>query len=200
MSARRTRLEVLRLLGEREAEVGWLLSTDAPPGAQQTMHTLAGLGLVELADANTRAQLSVQAGRPLLWAARLSTAGHDVLSYLQAFPVSTVHADIPVEGETAVELRPSQMDALRVYVSLAPVLRTPPADGLVERVRRAYFDRPHNRWQLALTSEQIESVAYAFYLRGVSGSVAEANAFARKYGVAVKVDPSTGRPAAVRMP
>ncbi|MGV9632434.1 DUF6417 family protein [Streptomyces sp. NPDC003487] len=85
------------------------------------------------------------------------------------------------------------MDALRVYTNLAPVLRVAPADGLVDRVRTAYFDRPGNRWRMTLTTAQIDSVAYAFYLRALSGSVAEANWFAREYGITYR---STGQPAA----
>ncbi|MEV0982662.1 DUF6417 family protein [Streptomyces sp. NPDC049915] len=81
-----------------------------------------------------------------------------------------------------------------------PVLRVPPADGLVERVRTAYFDRPGSRWRMTLTVEQIDSVAYAFHLRALSGSVAEANWFVREYGVTHRADPSTGRPVAVRSP
>ncbi|MFF9819411.1 DUF6417 family protein [Streptomyces sp. NPDC014006] len=90
------------------------------------------------------------------------------------------------------------MDALRVYANLASVLRIPPAEGLVERVRTAYFDRPGNRWRMTLTTEQIDSVAYAFYLRALSGSVAEANWFAREYGVACRAEAATGRRGAVR--
>jgi hypothetical protein len=41
-------------------------------------------------------------------------------------------------------------------------------------VRTAHFDRPNNRWRMTLAKEQVEMVAYAFYLRA-SGSVAEAN-------------------------
>ncbi|MFF9819403.1 DUF6417 family protein [Streptomyces sp. NPDC014006] len=80
------------------------------------------------------------------------------------------------------------------------VRRVAPADGLVERVRTAHFDRPGNRWRMTLTAEQIDSVAYAFHLRALSGSVAEANWLARDYGVTYRVDPSTGRAGAVRPP
>ncbi|MEU8473133.1 DUF6417 family protein [Streptomyces sp. NPDC029006] len=68
-------------------------------------------------------------------------------------------------------------------MSLAPVLRVPPADGLVERLGTAHFDRPGNRWRMMLTTEQVDSVAYAFYLRRFSSSIAEANRFARGYSV-----------------
>ncbi|MGV9626524.1 DUF6417 family protein [Streptomyces sp. NPDC003487] len=94
-------------------------------------------------------------------------------------------------------MRPAQMDALRVYTHLGPVLRVVPADGLVERVRTAYFDRPGNRWRMTLTTAQIDSVAYAFYLHALRGSIAEANWFAREYGVIYQVDQASGRPGAV---
>ncbi|MEU6366571.1 DUF6417 family protein [Streptomyces sp. NPDC046931] len=70
--------------------------------------------------------------------------------------------------------------------------RVPPADGLAKRVRTAYFDRPGNRWPLRLNAEQIESVAYAFHLPSMGGSVAEANRFGRAYGVAFRADRATG--------
>ncbi|WP_333492471.1 DUF6417 family protein [Streptomyces camelliae] len=91
-----------------------------------------------------------------------------------------------------MELRPAEMDALRVYVGAAERLRVPPAEGLLERVRTATFDGPANRWSLCLTEKQMESVAYAFYLRALCGSVAEAIRFAREYGVVVHGDRSTG--------
>ncbi|GGW13588.1 hypothetical protein GCM10018980_16730 [Streptomyces capoamus] len=42
------------------------------------------------------------------------------------------------------------MDALRVYVRIAALLRVPPTEGLAERVRTAYFERPGNRWSLLM--------------------------------------------------
>ncbi|MFD5589426.1 DUF6417 family protein [Streptomyces sp. NPDC127063] len=200
MNTRQSRLDVLHSLRERETRsgYGWALSTDVPPGLQQSLQTAAAQGLVELADREIRAELSAHEGRPVLWAARLSPQGHDVLTYLDASPDPTPNCTPPSADEQVIELRPAQMDALRVYANLGPVLRVAPADGLVERVRTAYFDRPGNRWRMTLTTEQIDSVAYAFYLRALSGSVAEANWFARKYGVTYRVDPATGRPGAVR--
>ncbi|MGV9902406.1 DUF6417 family protein [Streptomyces sp. NPDC003388] len=90
-----------------------------------------------------------------------------------------------------IELRPSEMDLLRVYVRIGALLRAPPADGLVER-GCAYFDRPGNRWLLRLNAEQIESVAYAFYLRSMGGSVTEPNPCGRPYGGAFHADRATG--------
>ncbi|MFD5589332.1 DUF6417 family protein [Streptomyces sp. NPDC127063] len=185
MGERQTRLEVLRYLREREerSAYGWALSTEVQPRLQHSVQAAAAQGLAELADREMRAELSAHEGRPVLWAARLSPQGHDVLAYLQASPAPAPRSAPPEAGEQIVELRPSQMDALRVYVNLLPGLCVPPADGLVERVRTAHFDRPNNRWRMALTHEQIETVAYAFYLRAHSGSAAEANQFTREYGI-----------------
>lgn len=199
--SRQTRLEVLLLIREQQEKSphGWALSTEFQPAPQRSVVTAAGQGLIELADRETRAELSAYEGRPVRWAARLSAQGHDVLTYLQASPAPAPHSAAPVADEQVVELRPSQMDALRVYTTLAPTLRVPPADGLAERVRNAYFDRPNNRWRLALTAPQMETVAYAFYLRAITGSVAEANRFAREYGVTYRVDPTSGRHEVVRL-
>ncbi|MFF9212900.1 MULTISPECIES: DUF6417 family protein [unclassified Streptomyces] len=158
------------------------------------------MAIAHPADASLPENLTVAA---FLYAAAavagaVSPQGHDVLTYLDAAPDPAPNRTPPAADERVIELRPAQMDALRVCTSLAPTLRVPPADGLVERVRTAYFDRPGNRWRMTLTTAQIDSVAYAFYLRALSGSVAEANWFAREYGVTYRVDPSTGRPGAVR--
>lgn len=202
MGERQTRLEVLHRLREQQEKSphGWALSTESHPAPQRSVVTAAGQGLIELADRETRAELSAYEGRPVRWAARLSAQGHDVLTYLQASPVPAPHSVAQAADEQVVELRPSQMDALRVYAALAPTLRVPPTDGLVERVRNAYFDRPNNRWRLSLTPPQMETVAYAFYLRALTGSVAEANRFAREYGVTYRADAAAGRPGTVRLP
>ncbi|MFE9451612.1 DUF6417 family protein [Streptomyces sp. NPDC006739] len=84
----------------------------------------------------------------------------------------------------------------------------PGADGRAARVRKdrsaaagaagrgpggagahRVFDRPGNRWSLCLNAAQTGSVAYAFYLRSMAGSVAEVNQFARDYGVVFPVSP-----------
>ncbi|MER5430251.1 DUF6417 family protein [Streptomyces sp. NPDC002588] len=70
-----------------------------------------------------------------------------------------------------------------LFVGMAAELRTPPALGLVEQVCRAVPDRGAGRWQLYLTHEQMESAAYGFWLHQQTGSAAEANRFARGYGV-----------------
>ncbi|WP_181139555.1 DUF6417 family protein [Streptomyces sp. Ru71] len=195
MNKRWTQLEALRFLDEQEArsEHGWVLSTDVPPCHQQALEAAADNGLAELAGRDMRAELSAHEGRPVLWAARLTAHGHDVLAYAHASPAPAPHSEPPAAGKQLVRLRPAQMDALRVYISLSPTLRVPPADERVERVCTAYFDRPHNRWRLPLTTAQLESVAYAFHLRALTGSVAEANQFARDYGVAFRRDPAIGR-------
>ncbi|MEU1447654.1 DUF6417 family protein [Streptomyces mirabilis] len=59
----------------------------------------------------------------------------------------------------------------------------PPADGLAEQVRTASCDHGIKRWRLYLTPEQMESVAYGLWLHRMTGSAAEANRFAREYGV-----------------
>ncbi|MGW5433230.1 DUF6417 family protein [Streptomyces sp. NPDC004059] len=120
-------------------------------------------GLAEPADREMRAELSATEGRPILWAARLSPHGHYVLTYTGASPAPEPHQG-PADDET-----------------LGALLRVPPAEGLAERVRTACFDRAGNRWPLCLNSEHIESVAYAFHLRSMAGSVTEANRFAREY-------------------
>ncbi|MGW2492340.1 DUF6417 family protein [Streptomyces sp. NPDC001606] len=183
MRGRKAWLEALRVLrdGEGEAEWGWVLSGQLRPHQQQAVEAAAGQGLAEMADVLVRAELSAHAGRPVLWAARLTSYGHDVVTYTDASPVPV--RQCPAEGERLVELRPAEMDALRVYLSSGARLRVLPAAGLAERVRTACFDRARNRWALCLDEEQVESVAYAFYLRSMCGSTAEANRFARQYGV-----------------
>ncbi|MFI6359293.1 DUF6417 family protein [Streptomyces sp. NPDC050743] len=169
-----------------------MLSGDLRPNHQQGVESVAAQGLAELADREMRAELSAHEGRPILWAARLTPQGHDVLAYTDASPAPVVQLQGLVDGEQLIELRPAEMDALRVYMSVEARLRVPQAEGLAERVRTACFDRPGNRWQLCLTAEQIESVAYAFYLRSMGGSVAEANRFGREYGVVFHADRLTG--------
>ncbi|MEU1569501.1 DUF6417 family protein [Streptomyces mirabilis] len=59
----------------------------------------------------------------------------------------------------------------------------PPTDGLAEQVRAASCDHGIKRWRLYLTEEQMGSVAYGLWLHRMTGSAAEANRFAREYGV-----------------
>ncbi|MGW7824511.1 DUF6417 family protein [Streptomyces puniciscabiei] len=95
-----------------------------------------------------------------------------------------------------VELRRSEMDALRLYVYLGARLCVPPADGLEQKVRTAR--QLGNRWVLYLNKQQIASVAYAFYLRSVGDSGAEANRFGREYGVVFHPD-AGGSPRLMRL-
>ncbi|XES01575.1 hypothetical protein HEP87_55595 [Streptomyces sp. S1D4-11] len=77
---------------------------------------------------------------PVRRAARLTPYGHDTLAYGCSRP----RAEPPSGGEEAdrqvVELIPSQMAALRVFVGLADQLQVPLAGGLAEQVRAASCD------------------------------------------------------------
>ncbi|MGW4994885.1 DUF6417 family protein [Streptomyces mirabilis] len=178
-------LSVLEALYERgqAAGHGWTLDTELLPPHQQQVNALEIQGLIELASREDRAELSVLEGRPVRWAARLTPYGHDTLTYGCSRP----RAEPPPVGEEVnrqvVELIPSQMAALRVFVGLTGQLRVPPGDGLAEQVRTASCDHGIKRWRLYLTQEQMESVAYGLWLHRMTGSAAEANRFAREYGV-----------------
>ncbi|MER6560561.1 DUF6417 family protein [Streptomyces sp. NPDC001027] len=172
-------LETVRACEER-FEHGWVLDTGAAP-LRAAVRVLAGQGLVEEADRETRAELSAWEGRAVRWAVRLSAAGHDLLAYARTRPAPASSG--PGPRERLVELLPSQMAALRVFVALAGQLRQPPAPGLAEQVRAAVHDRSAGRWQLCLTREQMESVAYGFWLHRLTGSALEANRFGRDYAV-----------------
>ncbi|MER6789109.1 DUF6417 family protein [Streptomyces sp. NPDC000658] len=82
-----------------------------------------------------------------------------------------------------MELLPSQVTALRVFVGLAGQLTTTPAEGLAEQVRTAVHDRAAGRWRLMPTQEQMPSVAYGFWLHRLTGSAAEGNRFDRDYDI-----------------
>ncbi|MGW5433182.1 DUF6417 family protein [Streptomyces sp. NPDC004059] len=176
-------IETLRVLRDHEevAGHGWVLFGGLRPDHHKAVEMAAGQGLVELAGREMRAELSAYEGRPVVWAARLSGHGRDVLDYTEASPAPDRRPDEPAQGERLVELRRSEMDALRLYMHLGARLRVRPADGLEEKVRTAR--QLGTLWVLHLNDDQIESVAYAFYLRSVGGSAAEANRFGREYGV-----------------
>ncbi|MER6442177.1 DUF6417 family protein [Streptomyces sp. NPDC001185] len=184
-------LPVLEALCERGQAVGhgWTLEKEFLLLHQQQAGALVGQGLVELAGREDRAELSVLEGRPVRWAARLAPHGHDTLTYGRLRPRAEV---TPAETGVGrpVELIPSQMAALRVFVHLAGRLRIPPADGLAEQVRTASCDHGIKRWRLHLTEEQIASVAYGFWLHRMTGSAAEANRFLREYGAAYLPSPA----------
>lgn len=184
-------LEMLRDVGTARGQA-WVLFDDVSAGQRQAAEAAARRGLVEVAGQEALEELSVHEGRTVEWAARLTPEAHDALVYAQTTVVPNPWAE-PAQSERLVELRPSQMDVLRRYLSLTQQLRVPPAAGLAERVRTAYFDRSRSRWIMCLSEEQATSAAYAFFLHSVHGSVAEANRFAREYGTVYRADTSTGR-------
>jgi hypothetical protein len=165
---------------QQAADHGWALDWDLRP-VKQRVFNLAARGLTELAGREDRAALSAWEGRAVRWAARLTAPGHDLLLYNRLRPQPAAAA--PGPGLQRVELIASQMTALRLFTALADRLRVPPADGLAERVRTARRDTAVNRHVLHLSPEQMESVAYAFWLHRMSGSALEANRFARDYGI-----------------
>ncbi|MEH0557326.1 DUF6417 family protein [Streptomyces sp. B21-101] len=182
---------------ERAAEHGWALDWDLSP-VKQRVFNLAERGLTEFASREDRAALSAGEGRAVRWAARLTGPGHDLLLYSRFRPQPD--EGTPGPGLQRVELVPSQMTALRLFVALADRLRRPPADGLAERVHTARRDPAVNRHVLHFSPEQMECVAYAFWLHRMSRSALEANRFARDYGIThhpgPAADPPTHRPAA----
>jgi hypothetical protein len=80
-------LAALGALDERaRASVhGWVLDADVLPMKAQVCG-LADRGLVEIAGKEDRAELSAWEGTVVLWAARLSPAGHDLLLYTRSRP------------------------------------------------------------------------------------------------------------------
>ncbi|MGW2051998.1 DUF6417 family protein [Streptomyces sp. NPDC001858] len=163
---------------EEKLEHGWVLDTVAEP-LLPSVRGLAERGLVERADRETRAELSAWEGGAVGWAVRLSAAGHDLLAYARNRPDPAASRLEP--GQRLVELLPSQMAVLQVFVGTAGQLRTPPAPGLAQQVWAAVRDG--GRWRLYLTREQMESAAYGFWLHRLSGSASEANRFSREYAV-----------------
>ncbi|MFJ4790824.1 DUF6417 family protein [Streptomyces sp. NPDC088794] len=200
MGTRDERLAALELLGdgERAARHTWVVDGQAPDGLQQSVERLVSDGLAELAGRETRAELSVLLARPVRWAARLTPYGRDALIYARALSIPVPEGDEPASGERRVELQPAQMEAVRRFTSLAQ-LSVGPAAGLAERVRTATFSRTENRWRLVLTEEQIASVAYGLHLHRLTGSVTEANRFAREYDVVYRPCPDTRKPTAARL-
>lgn len=161
---------------------GWVLDADVLSMKQQA-RGLADRGLVEIAGREDRAELSAWEGTVVLWAARLSPAGHDLLLDARSRPRPGNAVEEPGTGRRLVKLRPSQMAALRLFLGLAGQLRVPVAAGLAEQARTARCDHGARRWLLYLTDEQMESVAYGFWLHRMTGSAMEANHFARDYGI-----------------
>ncbi|WP_067136698.1 DUF6417 family protein [Streptomyces yokosukanensis] len=200
MRGRKSWLEAMRVLRhlEKDAEWGWVLVGELLPRHQRAAQAAAEQGLVELAGRETRAELSAYEDRPVRWAARLSPQGHDVLTFTDAGPAPASRHEGLAGGEMLIELYRAELEALSLYVHLAGRLRVPPAEGLADRVRTAR--QLGNRWSLWLTPDQIESVAYAFYLRSMGGCATQASRFAREYGLAFLMDPSEGCPRLTRLP
>ncbi|WP_329536778.1 DUF6417 family protein (plasmid) [Streptomyces sp. NBC_01450] len=191
-------LSVLETLCERgqAAGHGWTLDTELLLSHQQQVNVLESQGLVELAGREVRAELSVLESRPVRWAARLTSYGHDTLAYGQSRPRAEPPPGEAPPDRQPVELIPSQMTALRVFVGLTGQLRVPPADGLGEQVRMASCDHGIKPWRLYLTQEQMVSVAYGLWLHRMTGSAAEANRFGREYGVVYSPARASDNPSA----
>ncbi|MEV6532825.1 DUF6417 family protein [Streptomyces sp. NPDC051639] len=196
-------LPVLEALYERgqAAGHGWTLDTEFLLLHQQHAGALASHGLVELAGREDRAELSVLEGRPVRWAARLTPHGRDALTYGRLRPRADRR---PVEAAVGrvVELIPSQMVALRMFISLTGQLQVPLAAGLAEKVRTATCDHGIKRWRIHLTEDQIASAAYGFWLHRMTGSAAEANRFTREYDATYSPPSLDGRqpPTAATVP
>ncbi len=105
-------LAALGVLDERaRASVyGWVLAADVLSVKQQ-VRGLADRGLVEIAGREDRAELSAWEGTVVLWAARLSPAGHDLLLYARTRPRPGNAVEEPDAGRRLVKLMPSQMAA-----------------------------------------------------------------------------------------
>ncbi|MFJ6725933.1 DUF6417 family protein [Streptomyces sp. NPDC091281] len=202
MSERTERVDTLSALREREsaAEHGWVLGEECAPPFRLAVEAAAAKGLVELADQAVREELSARGPGPVRWAARLSPQGHDVLTYAATVPSPAPPPVVLEPGELLVELWPAQMESVRVYLAMRERQGVVPAPGFEERVRAAHFDRAANRWLVPLNAAQVDSVAYALFLRSGTGMVGEANRFAREYGVIYTADKSTGRVHASRFP
>ncbi|MDX3119250.1 MULTISPECIES: DUF6417 family protein [Streptomyces] len=160
---------LLQAVAERQeaAGHGWALDWDLRP-VKQRVFNLAARGLVELAGREDRAELSAWEGRAVQWAARPTPCGHTLLLYSCLRPQPD--PDAPGPGLRRVELIPAQMTAVRLFVALTGRLRVPPADGLADRVRGARGEAGTNRHVLYLSQDQMESVAYGFWLHKLSGS------------------------------
>nr|WP_237551632.1 DUF6417 family protein [Streptomyces sp. SID8367] len=140
------------------------------------------LGLLSEASAEELAELAARAGRPALWAVRLTADGWDVLQY--AHRRSSPPAVAPPEpGLQKVALHRSELDVLKRFIALGESLRCVPEEGLDAAVEAARFDPPSNRWIVYVDGPQMKSMARAYFLERHSGSAAPANRFARIYGV-----------------
>lgn len=177
----------------RASTHGWV--TETLGLSHDSVVQLVAAGLAEWADPVQRAELSAYAGTGIAWAARPSSAGHDILLYSEArncpAPQPSPEPEQPGPGQVEVALLPSEMTMVQFYLGLADRLQYPPAAGLDKAVCTARFRKEANRWLLHVTSEQIASIAYAFYLEGHWGHVTAANRFCRNYGIMHRPKTST---------
>ncbi|MEU7649951.1 DUF6417 family protein [Streptomyces huasconensis] len=163
---------------------------------ERTMAPLVELGLAEEASREDRAEISAKAGHPVRWAVRLTDDGWDALTYarVRAAPDTAT----PGPGLKTVLLRPSELEAVRRYLALNGRLRQGPAPGLEAAAEAARFDSATNRWTLHVNEEQMQSMARAFFLERLEGSIAPANRFARTYGMTYPPRPIDFIPTALR--
>jgi hypothetical protein len=110
------RIAVLEELDERQraSQHHWVVDEEGHLPCRRDVETVVGEGLAELADRETRAELSAYAARPVHWAARLTGHGRDVLVFARSRALAEPEVYSPTPGEQLVELRPAQMVALRV--------------------------------------------------------------------------------------
>ena len=103
MKNRDKRLAALEMLdeAERAARHGWVLDDQVPAGFQQSAEPVLRQGLAELADRDTRAELSARVSRPVRWAARLTSYGRDVLVFARALPLPAPDLDEPRKASGA---------------------------------------------------------------------------------------------------
>ncbi len=121
---------------------------------------------------------------PPQWAARLTPEGHDTLVHFparQATSPSPRPAHETPETAREVELRPTAMEAVRLYLSLADDLRRRPVPGLADAVRAAQRADSGSGWRLYLTGPQMDSVAYALWLEARARSAGPTHRLAQKY-------------------
>ncbi|WP_216372990.1 DUF6417 family protein [Streptomyces tailanensis] len=97
MRNRDQQLAVLQTLREEErtARLGWVLDDQVTADSPKMAEAVVRDGLVELADRDTRAELSAQVSRPVRWAARLTSYGRDVLVYAHNLPRPVPDLDEP---------------------------------------------------------------------------------------------------------
>lgn len=165
---------------------GWAM---AGPGLdERSTSPLVRLGLARVAPREEQAELSAQAGHPVLWAVQLTDDGWDALLYAQVRAAPRA-VEPPVPGLQQVGLRRSELDALRRFLALGGRLLREPASGLESAVDAARFNAASNRWVVYVSGEQMESMARAFFLERLGGSAGAANRFARVYGVSYTPPP-----------